>query len=79
MAFLGQSVFIVTLLRAYSWSEFSRTPEETAELGAKVTLAGKTVLIRLKAQLSRNGNKSVGTLLNQGLEDLVFSAEQKVP
>ncbi len=79
MAFLGESVFIVTLLRADSWSEFSSAPEETADFGAQVTLAGKTVQIRLIAQLGPNGNKSVGTLLNQGPEDLVFSAEQKVP
>ncbi len=64
MAFLGESVFIVTLLRADRWGEFSSTPEETADLGAKVTLAGKPVLIRLISQLDPNGNKSVGTLLN---------------
>ena len=64
MVFLGESIFIVTLLRADSWSEFSGAPEETADLGAKVTLASKAVLVGLIAETGGNGDKAVGTLLN---------------
>ena len=64
MTFLGESVFIVTLLRADSWSEFSGAPEETADFGAEVTLAGKTVLVGLIAETGGNGDKAVRTLLN---------------
>ena len=64
MTFLGKSIFMVTLLWADSWSEFSSFPEETANLAAEVALAGKAVLVGFVAQTPSHGYQAMGALLN---------------
>ncbi len=79
MGFFGESVFIVTLLRSYSWSEFPSSKKKTSKVCAEVTLAGKTLLVVLIAEPGGNGHKAIRALLDQGLEDLVLGSEQEVP
>ena len=79
MGFFSESVFIVTLLRANSWSEFSGSEEKTSKVCAEVTLGGKTLLVVLIAEPGGNGHKARRALLDQGLEDLVLGSEQEVP
>ena len=64
MSFFGESVLIITLLRADSWREFPSTEEEPAKVAAKVAFAGKTVLVGLIAESPGNGEKAVRALLD---------------
>ncbi len=67
MGFFGESVFIVTLLRSYSWSEFPSSKKKTSKVCAEVTLGGKSFLVGLIPESSGNGQKTVRALLDQGL------------